>query len=93
MVPYLCLMRYRDRITEFKQRCQSYTQSANPERCTQEIPGHQSAAVHRAYAQNAAATIPSLDKWEELVGNKIIDIHQIPKVAQTLDSEFKSYFA
>jgi hypothetical protein len=41
----------------------------------------QSAAVHRAYAKNAAITIPSLDQWQELVASKIIDIRQIPKVA------------
>jgi hypothetical protein len=35
----------------------------------------------RAYAKNAAVTIPSLDEWEELVANKIIDINQMPKVA------------
>jgi len=52
-----------------------------PQRCAQETLGHQSAAVHRAYAKNAAVTIPSLDEWEELVANKIIDIRQIPKVA------------
>lgn len=52
-----------------------------PMRCAQENLGQQSAAVHRAYAKNAAVTIPSLDEWDELVANKIIDIHQIPKVA------------
>jgi integrase len=52
-----------------------------PLRCAQEALGQQSAAVHRAYAKNAAITIPSLDEWQELVANKIIDIRQIPKVA------------
>jgi hypothetical protein len=50
-------------------------------RCAQENLGHGSAAVARAYAKNAAVTIPSLDEWQDLVANKIIDIHQIPKVA------------
>jgi integrase len=52
-----------------------------PQRCAQENLGQQSPAVHRAYAKNAAVTIPSLDEWEELVANKIIDINQMPKVA------------
>jgi integrase len=52
-----------------------------PQRCAQENLGQQSAAVHRAYAKNAAVTIPSLDEWEELVANKIVDIERIPKVA------------
>ena len=52
-----------------------------PERCAQEALGQQSAAVHRAYAKNAAVTIPSLDEWEDPVANKIINLDQIPKVA------------
>jgi integrase len=52
-----------------------------PMRCAQENLGQASAAVHRAYAKNAAVTIPSLDEWEELVANKIIDVSLIPKVA------------
>jgi integrase len=52
-----------------------------PMRCAQEVLGQQSAAVHRAYAKNAAVTTPSLDEWEDLVARKIIDIDQIPKVA------------
>lgn len=52
-----------------------------PQRCAQETLGHQSAAVHRAYAKNAAVTVPSLDEWEELISKKIIKIEEIPKVA------------
>lgn len=52
-----------------------------PMRCAQENLGQQSAAVHRAYAKNAAVTTPSLDQWEELVANKIIDVTKIPNVA------------
>jgi integrase len=51
-----------------------------PERCAQENLGQNSAAVHRAYAKNAAVITPSLDEWEELVANKIIDVEKIPKV-------------
>ena len=50
-------------------------------RCAQETLGQNSAAVHRAYAKNAAVVTPSLDEWQELVANKIIDVRQIPKVA------------
>jgi len=35
-----------------------------PRRSAEEALGHQSAAVHRAYAKNAAVMIPSLDEWE-----------------------------
>ena len=52
-----------------------------PERAAQDTLGQASAAVHRAYAKNAAVTIPSLDEWEELAAKKIIAIDQIPKVA------------
>jgi hypothetical protein len=43
--------------------------------------GQQSAAVHLAYAKNAIVTVPSLDEWNELVANKIIDVSKLPKVA------------
>lgn len=52
-----------------------------PQRCAQEVLGHQSAAVHRAYAKAAAVMTPSLDEWEDLVAKKIIDIEKIPKAA------------
>lgn len=52
-----------------------------PLRSAQEALGQNSAAVHRAYAKNAAVTIPSLDEWEAQVANKIINLDQIPKVA------------
>ena len=52
-----------------------------PERAAQDTLGQASAAVHRAYAKNAAVITPTLDEWEELVANKIIDVSLIPKVA------------
>jgi integrase len=52
-----------------------------PLRCAQENLGQNSAAVARAYAKNAAVITPSLDEWDELVANKIIDVGKIPKVA------------
>jgi len=50
-------------------------------RCAQENLGQNAAAVHRAYAKNSAVITPTLDEWEELVANKIVDIDKIPKVA------------
>ena len=41
-----------------------------PLRSAQEALGQNSAAVHRAYAKNAAVTIPSLDEWEAQVLNR-----------------------
>jgi hypothetical protein len=35
-----------------------------PERFAQQALGHNSKAVHRAYAKNAAVTVPSLTDWE-----------------------------
>jgi hypothetical protein len=58
----------------------AHPQAHYPQRCPQESLGQRSAAVHRAYAKNAAITIPSLDEWEELVANKIVDIERIPMV-------------
>jgi integrase len=52
-----------------------------PLRCAQENLGQNSAAVHIAYAKNAAVITPSLDEWDELVANKIIDVKKIPRVA------------
>lgn len=36
-----------------------------PERFAQQALGHNSKAVHHAYARNAEVTLPSLDDWEE----------------------------
>ena len=46
-----------------------------PERFAQEALGHNSKAVHRAYARQAKVNIPSLDEFEELQRkNKIIPL-------------------
>lgn len=42
-----------------------------PERFAQEALGHNSKAVHRAYAKNAEVRIESLDQWESRVANEI----------------------
>jgi integrase len=36
-----------------------------PERFAQQALGHNSKAVHRAYAKYAEVTVPSLDDWEK----------------------------
>src|ERR1019366_846948 len=36
-----------------------------PERFAQQAVGHNSKAVHRAYAKHAEVTVPSLDDWEK----------------------------
>ena len=36
-----------------------------PERFAQQALGHNSKAVHRAYAKHAEVTVPSLDDWEK----------------------------
>lgn len=52
-----------------------------PLRCAQEALGHNSAAVHRAYAKNAVVTIPALDEWEEPVAKKMADFAPDPTAA------------
>ena len=41
-----------------------------PERFAQQALGHNSKAVHRAYAKHAEVTVPSLDDWEKEWGEK-----------------------
>ncbi len=43
-----------------------------PERSAQEALGHNSKAVHRAYARNAQVTVPSLEEYEERTEKKVI---------------------
>jgi integrase len=51
-----------------------------PERYAQEALGHNSKAVHRAYARGAQATIPSLEEYQNqrLAERKIIPMPAIP---------------
>jgi integrase len=42
-----------------------------PERFAQEALGHNSKAVHRAYAKGALMKIPSLEEYEERVTEKL----------------------
>jgi hypothetical protein len=39
-------------------------QCGYPERFAQQALGHNSKAVHHAYAKHAEVTVPSLDDWE-----------------------------
>jgi hypothetical protein len=41
-----------------------------PERFAQEALGHNSKAVHRAYAKNALMKLPSLEEYEQQVAAK-----------------------
>ncbi len=78
-------MRAGDRATEFKQRCQqlgitlhsyryAWAERAKtvgyPERFAQEALGHNSKAVHRAYAKRALMKIPSLEDYEQRARTK-----------------------
>lgn len=45
-----------------------------PERFAQEALGHNSKAVHRAYARKAQVTLPSLEQFEKEVQNKIVSL-------------------
>jgi hypothetical protein len=42
-----------------------FDQNRYPERFAQQALGHNSKAVHRAYAKHAEVTVPSLDDWEK----------------------------
>ncbi len=54
-----------------------------PQRYAQEALGHNSKAVHAAYAKNAEVIVPSLEDWERQMQSKVIDLKA---VAQTPDS-------
>lgn len=45
-----------------------------PERFAQEALGHNSKAVHRAYAKKAAVHIESLDEWEKMMKGKLVSL-------------------
>jgi hypothetical protein len=60
------------RAAEFEQRCRQLgikgvTLHSYPERFAQEALGHNSKAVHRAYAKRALMKIPSLEDYEQPV--------------------------
>jgi hypothetical protein len=45
-----------------------------PERFAQEAPGHNSKAVHRAYAKNAEVRMDSWDEWEQKAREKVVAV-------------------
>lgn len=52
-----------------------------PERFAQEALGHNSKAVHRAYARKAQVKVPSLDDWEKDMREKVLPLQTQPAVA------------
>ena len=49
-----------------------------PERFAQEALGHNSKAVHRAYAKKAQVILPSLEEYEKEMENKIVPLQSRP---------------
>ena len=43
----------------------NFREDGYPERFAQQALGHNSKAVHYAYAKHAEVTVPSLDDWEK----------------------------
>jgi integrase len=52
-----------------------------PERFAQEALGHNSKAVHRAYAKKAEVVIDSLEQWERKTKDKVVEIQFTPAKA------------
>ncbi len=48
------------------------------ERFAQEALGHNSKAVHAAYAKRAEVPVPSLDQWERQMENKVVEVQFAP---------------
>jgi len=49
-----------------------------PERFAQEALGHNSKAVHRAYAKKAEVVIDSLEQWEHKMKEKVVEVEFTP---------------
>jgi integrase len=49
-----------------------------PERFAQEALGHNSKAVHRAYAKKAEVVIDSLEQWERKMREKVVEVEFTP---------------
>ena len=45
-----------------------------PERCAMEALGHNSQAVHRAYAKNAHVKLPALEEYEQAHRKEVITL-------------------
>jgi integrase len=48
-----------------------------PQRYAQEALGHNSRAVHSAYAKNAEVVVPSLDEWERQMKEKVVEFKAV----------------
>ncbi len=63
-------------------------QCGYPERYAQEAQGHNSKAVHRAYARNAQVVLPSMEKYERKKA-KEIELKRISTAASTRNEPFE----
>jgi hypothetical protein len=50
-----------------------------PERFAQLALGHNSKAVHRAYAKNAQVTLPPLEEYEREHEQKVVPLNNAPR--------------
>ena len=57
--------------------------SGYPERFAKAALGHNSSAVHHAYARNATVTAPSLEQFERGLADKVLPI---PSIVQNIAS-------
>jgi integrase len=62
---------YRNSWAERARKC------GYPQRYAQEALGHNSKAVHQAYAKRAEVEVPSLDEWEKQMSDKVIQLKTI----------------
>jgi integrase len=62
------LRSYRYAWAERARRC------GYPERFAQEALGHNSKAVHAAYAKKAEVRVPSIDQWEKQMKSKVVEV-------------------
>jgi len=59
----------------------------DPERFAQEALGHNSKAVHRAYAKRPLMKIPSLEDYEQRAAVKAEQMGRVPPPSLTIQSE------
>jgi len=60
-----------DEMTKTKTGPSRFFHVGDPERFAQEALGHNSKAVHRAYAKRALMKIPSLEDYEQRAAAKV----------------------
>ncbi len=59
-------------------RAERARKAGYPERFAQEALGHNSKAVHRAYAKKAEVVIDSLEQWERKMKEKVVKVEFTP---------------